>query len=116
MLTFYTKDGTRHEQKRFDLGNGKPWSNSEIARELIMNALYDAVRKHQGVYHNSALEDVENDWGEGRAVAVRKKMVQYIWRIFNKYHTSKFDMSGHPIVTDVFHVLEKTGDMPKKYK
>ena len=67
-------------------------------------------------YNNSALEDVENDWGEGRAVAVRKKMVQYIWRIFNKYHTSKFDMSGHPIVTDVFHVLEKTGDMPKKYK
>ena len=116
MLTFYTKDGTRHEQKRFDLGNGKPWANSEIARELIMNALYDAVRKHQGVYHNGALEDVENDWGEGRAVAVRKKMVQYIWRIFNKYHTSKFDMSGHPIVHDVFHVLERTGDMPKKYK
>ena len=116
MLTFYTKDGTRHEQKRFDLGNGKPWSNSEIARELIMNALYDAVRKHQGEYNNSALEDVENDWGEGRAVAVRKKMVQYIWRIFNKYHTSKFDMSGHPIVHDVFHVLERTGDMPKKYK
>ena len=116
MLTFYTKDGTRHEQKRFDLGNGKPLSNSEIARELIMNALYDAVRKHQGVYHNGALEDVENDWGEGRAVAVRKKMVQYIWRIFNKYHTSKFDMSGHPIVHDVFHVLERTGDMPKKYK
>ena len=22
-----------------------------------MNALYDAVKKHQGVYHNSALED-----------------------------------------------------------
>ena len=31
-----------------------------------------------------------------------------IWRIFDKYHTSKFDMSGHPIVHDVFHVLERT--------
>ena len=114
--TFYTKNGTRVDQKHFDNGNNKPWSNSEIAREIIMNALYDAVRKHQGVYNNKYLEHVENDWGEGRAVAVRKKMVQYIWRIFDKYHTSKFDMSGHPIVTDVFHVLEKTGDMPKKYK
>ena len=116
MLSYYTKDGTRHDQKYFDNGNNKPWSNSEIAREIIMNALYEAVKKEQGVYNNMYLEHVENDWGEGRAVAVRKKMVQYIWRIFNKYHTSKFDMSGHPIVTDVFHVLEKTGDMPKKYK
>ena len=111
MLSFYTKDGTRHEQKRFDLGNGKPWSNSEIAREIIMNALYDAVRKHQGEYNNSALEDVENDWGEGRAVAVRKKMVQYIGRIFKKYHTAKFDMSGHPILHDVFHKFEKHGEL-----
>jgi hypothetical protein len=116
MLSHYTKNGTRVDQKHFDNGDNTPWSNSEIAREIIMNALYDAVRKHQGEYNNIYLEHVENDWGEGRAVAVRKKMVQYIWRIFNKYHTSKFDMSGHPIVTDVFHVLEKTGDMPKKYK
>jgi hypothetical protein len=116
MLSHYTKNGTRVDQKHFDNGDGKPWSNSEIAREIIMNALYDAVRKHQGEYNNIYLEHVENDWGEGRAVAVRKKMVQYIWRIFNKYHTSKFDMSGHPIVTEVFHVLERTGDMPKKYK
>ena len=116
MLTYYTKDGTRHDQKYFDNGNNKPWSNSEIAREIIMNALYEAVKKEQGVYNNIYLEHVENDWGEGRAVAVRKKMVQYIWRIFDKYHTSKFDMSGHPIVHDIFNVLEKTGDMPKKYK
>jgi hypothetical protein len=116
MLSYYTKDGTRHDQKHFDNGNNKPWSNSEIAREIIMNALYEAVRKEQGVYNNRYLEHVENDWGEGRAVAVRKKMVQYIWRIFDKYHTSKFDMSGHPIVLDIFNVLEKTGDMPKKYK
>ena len=115
MLSHYTKNGTRVDQKHFDNGNNTPWSNSEIAREIIMNALYDAVRKHQGEYNNSALEDVENDWGAGRAVAVRKKMVQYIWRIFDKYHTSKFDMSGHPIVHDVFHVLERTGDMPKTY-
>ena len=113
---FYTKDGTRHDQKYFDNGNNKPWSNSEIAREIIMNALYEAVKKEQGVYNNIYLEHVENDWGEGRAVAVRKKMVQYIWRIFDKYHTSKFDMSGHPIVLDIFNVLERTGDMPKKYK
>ena len=116
MHTHYTNNGTRHDQKHFDLGNGKPWSNSEIAREIIMNALYDAVKKHQSGYNNIYLEYVENDWGEGRAVAVRKKMVQYIWRIFNKYHTSKLDMSSHPIVTDIFHVLERTGDMPKKYK
>ena len=116
MLSYYTKDGTRDDQKYFDNGDNTPWSNSEIAREIIMNALYEAVKKEQGVYNNIYLEHVENDWGEGRAVAVRKKMVQYIWRIFDKYHTSKFDMSGHPIVTDVFHVLEKTGDMPKKYK
>ena len=115
MLSYYTKDGTRHDQKHFDNGNNKPWSNSEIAREIIMNALYEAVKKEQGVYNNRYLEHVENDWGEGRAVAVRKKMVQYIWRIFNKYHTSKFDMSGHPIVHDIFDVLERTGDMPKKY-
>ena len=109
--TFYTKDGTRHEEKWFQYH-----SNSEIAREIIMNALHDAVRKSHGDYDNPYLQHVENDLGEGRAVAVRKKMVQYIWRIFNKYHTSKFDMSGHPIVYDVFHVLERTGDMPKKYK
>tara|TARA_B100000900_G_C20214074_1_gene567060 strand:+ start:111 stop:560 length:450 start_codon:yes stop_codon:yes gene_type:complete len=116
MLSHYTKNGTRVDQKHFDNGDNTPWSNSEIAREIIMNALYDAVRKHQGEYNNIYLEHVENDWGESRAVAVRKKMVQYIWRIFDKYHTSKFDMSGHPIVTEVFHVLERTGDMPKKYK
>jgi len=115
-VSYYTKDGTRHDQKHFDNGDNKPWSNSEIAREIIMNALYEAARKEQGTYNNIYLEHVENDWGEGRAVAVRKKMVQYIWRIFDKYHTSKFDMSGHPIVHDVFHVLERTGDMPKKYK
>ena len=109
--TFYTKDGTRHEEKWFQYH-----SNSEIAREIIMNALHDAVKKDRGEYENIYLQHVENDLGEGRAVAVRKKMVQYIWRIFNKYHTYKFDMSGHPIVHDVFHVLEKTGDMPKKYK
>jgi hypothetical protein len=109
--TFYTKDGTRHEEKWFQYHN-----NSEIAREIIMNALHDAVRKTQGEYDNVYLQHVENDLGEGRAVAVRKKMVQYIWRIFNKYHTSKFDLSGHSIVFDVFHVLERTGDMPKKYK
>ena len=109
--TFYTKDGTRHEEKWFQYH-----SNSEIAREIIMNALHDAVRKDRGEYENIYLQHVENDLGEGRAVAVRKKMVQYIWRIFDKYHTSKFDMSGHPIVYDIFHVLERTGDMPKKYK
>ena len=114
--TFYTKNGTRVDQKHFDNGNNKPSSNSEIAREIIMNALHDAVRKTHGEYDNIYLQHVENDLGEGRAVAVRKKMIQYIWRIFNKYHTSKFDMSGHPIVHDVFHVLERTGDMPKKYK
>ena len=108
---FYTKDGTRHEQKWFE-----HYDNSEIAREIIMNALHDAVRKTHGEYDNIYLQHVENDHGDGRAVAVRKKMVQYIWRIFNKYHTSKFDMSGHPIIYDVFHVLERTGDMPKKYK
>ena len=115
MHVHYTKYGTRVEQKHFDLGNNKPWSNSEIAREIIMNALYDVVKKHQGEYNNYFLQQVENDWGEGRAVAVRKKIVSYIWRIFDKYHTSKFDMSGHPIVTEVFHSLEKTGDMPKTY-
>jgi len=108
--TFYTKDGTRHEEKWFQYH-----SNSEIAREIIMNALHDAVRKDRGEYENIYLQHVENDLGEGRAVAVRKKMVQYIWRIFDKYHTSKFDMSGHPIVYDVFHVLERTGEMPKTY-
>jgi hypothetical protein len=108
---FYTKNGTRHEQKWFE-----DYDNSEIAREIIMNALHDAVRKTHGEYDNIYVQHVENDYGDGRAVAVRKKMVQYIWRIFNKYHTYKFDMSGHPIVHDVFHVLEKTGDMPKKYK
>ena len=114
--TNYTNNGTRADQKHFDNGDNTPWSNSEIAREIIMNALYEAVKKEHGVYNNIYLDHVENDWGEGRAVAVRKKMVQYIWRIFNKYHTSKFDMSGHPIVHDVFHVLERTGNMPKKYK
>ena len=116
MQTHYTNNGTRVDQKHIQKINNKKWSNSEIAREIIMNALYDAVRKHQSEYNNIYLDHVENDWGEGRAVAVRKKMVQYIWRIFNKYHTSKFDMSGHPIVHDVFHVLERTGNMPKKYK
>ena len=109
--TFYTKDGTRHEEKWFQYHN-----NSEIAREIIMNALHDAVRKTHGEYDNIYLQHVENDLGEGRAVAVRKKMVQYIWRIFDKYHTSKYDMSGHPIVLDIFNVLERTGDMPKKFK
>ena len=115
-LSYYTNNGTRVDQKYFDNGDNTPWSNSEIAREIIMNALYEAVKKEHGVYNNIYLEHVENDWGESRAVAVRKKMVQYIWRIFNKYHTSKFDMSGHPIVHDVFQVLERTGNMPKKYK
>ena len=69
--TFYTKDGTRHEEKWFQYH-----SNSEIAREIIMNALHDAVRKDRGEYENIYLQHVENDLGEGRAVAVRKKMVQ----------------------------------------
>ena len=114
-VSYYTKNGTRVDQKHFDNGNNKPWSNSEIAREIIMNALYEVVRKEQGVYNNIYLEHVENDWGEGRAVAVRKLIVKYIWRIFNKYHTSNFDMSGHQIVSEVFHQQEKTGDMPKDY-
>ena len=115
-VTYYTKNGTRVEQKHFDNGDNTSYRPSEIAREIIINALYDAVRKHQGEWNNIYLQHVENDWGTSRAVAVRKKMVQYIWRIFNKYHTSKFDMSGHPIVHDVFQVLERTGNMPKKYK
>jgi hypothetical protein len=109
--THITNNGTRAEEKWFQYHN-----NSEIAREIIINALHQAVLKEHGEYNNIYLQHVENDLGEGRAVAVRKKMVQYIWRIFDKYHTSKFDMSGHPIVYDIFHVLERTGDMPKKYK
>ena len=87
------------------------YSNSEIAREIIINALYDAVVKHQGTYNNYYLQQVENDYGDSRAVAVRKKMVQYIGRIFKKYHTAKFDMSGHPILHDVFHKFEKHGEL-----
>ncbi len=78
-----TTNGTPDREKYFDAH-----SNSEIAREIILNALY---------------------------VAVRKLIVKYIWRIFNKYHTSKFDMSGHQIVSEVFHQQERTGDMPKDY-
>ena len=107
-----TTNGTPNKQKYFDAH-----SNSEIAREIILNALYEVVIKDQyDRYNNYYLEQVENDWGYSRAVAVRKLIVKYIWRIFNKYHTSKFDMSGHPIVLDIFNVLERTGDMPKKYK
>ena len=51
-VSYYTKNGTRVDQKHFDNGNNKPWSNSEIAREIIMNALYEVVRKEQGVYNN----------------------------------------------------------------
>jgi len=100
-----TTNGTP-EQKYFEF-----YSNSEIAREIIMNALYDATKKHQGVYNNYYLDRVENDYGDSRAVAVRKKMIQFIGRIFKKYHTSKFDMSGHPIVHDVFHQAEKHGEL-----
>ncbi len=48
------------------------YSNSEIAREIIINALYDAVIKHQGTYNNYYLQQVENDYGDSRAVAVKK--------------------------------------------
>ena len=114
-VSYYTNNGTRVEQKHFDNGDNTPYRPSEIAREIIMNALYEAVKKEHGVYNNIYLEHVENDWGTSRAVAVRKKMVQYIWRIFDKYHTSNFDMSGHPINHEVFHILERHGEMPKTY-
>jgi len=110
-VTYYTKNGTRVEQKHFDNGDNTSYRPSEIAREIIINALHDAVRKHQGEWNNIYLQHVENDWGTSRAVAVRKKMIQFIGRIFKKYHTSKFDMSGHPIVHDVFHVAEKHGEL-----
>ena len=106
-----TTNGTPDREKYFDAH-----SNSEIAREIILNALYEVVIKDQyDRYNNYYLEQVENDWGYSRAVAVRKLIVKYIWRIFNKYHTSKFDMSGPQIVSEVFHQLERTGDMPKDY-
>ena len=106
-----TTNGTPDREKYFDAH-----SNSEIAREIILNALYEIVIKDQyDTFNNYYLEQVENDWGNSRAVAVRKLIVKYIWRIFNKYHTSKFDMSGHRIVSEVFHQQEKTGDMPKDY-
>ena len=86
-VTYYTKNGTRAEQKHFDNGDNTSYRPSEIAREIIINALYDAVKKHQGEWNNIYLQHVENDWGTSRAVAVRKKMVQFIGRIFKKYHT-----------------------------
>ena len=55
MLSHYTKNGTRVDQKHFDNGDGKPWSNSEIAREIIMNALYDACL----LYTSPSPRDVE---------------------------------------------------------
>ena len=55
MLSHYTKNGTRVDQKHFDNGDNTPWSNSEIAREIIMNALYEAVKKEQGVYNLSLI-------------------------------------------------------------
>ena len=109
-VSYYTKNGTL-EQKHFDNGDNTSYRPSEIAREIIMNALYEAVKKQYGEYSNYYLQQVEKDWGTSRAVAVRKKMIQFIGRIFKKYHTSKFDMSGHPIVHDVFHEAEKHGEL-----
>ena len=109
-----------YAQKRYDLGNNKPYSNSEIARDIILKALYRAVRIEDkdtswASYSDPFLHEVENDWGTAKAKAVRKLMVKYIYRIFEKYHTKGFDMSGHEIVTEVFHEAEPRGEMPSAY-
>ena len=55
-VSYYTKNGTRVEQKHFDNGDNTSYRPSEIAREIIMNALYEAVKKEHGVYNNIYLE------------------------------------------------------------
>ena len=73
------------------------FSNKEIAKEIIINTLNEILElSHPKV--RTELEDVANEYTLTRAKQVREVIKTFARKTFNKFHTAKFDMSGHPIL------------------
>ena len=73
------------------------FSNKEIAKEIIINTLNEILElSHPKV--RTELEDVANEYNLTKAKQVREAIKTFARKTFNKFHTAKFDMSGHPIV------------------
>ncbi len=70
---------------------------NEIAREIILNALNLAMEVDSN-YATTELETISNEYNKRTTEAVRNQIKKYSLKLFEEFHTSKFDMSGHPIV------------------
>tara|TARA_R110000737_G_scaffold258041_1_gene266613 strand:+ start:533 stop:829 length:297 start_codon:yes stop_codon:yes gene_type:complete len=70
---------------------------NEIAREIILNALNLAMEVDSN-YATTELETINNEYDKRTTKAVRNQIKKYSLKLFEEFHTGKFDMSGHPIV------------------
>ena len=77
------------------------FSNSEIAKEIIMNSLNEILNIHNDVGVRTELEDISYEYNLTKAKQVREIIKTFAQKTFNKFHTAKFDMSGHPILNQL---------------
>ena len=70
---------------------------NEMAREIILNALNEIIEVDNN-FITTELEEISNQYNSKTTKAVRNYLLRFAQKTFNKFHSSKFDMSGHPIV------------------